>query len=103
MLYDQGQLVNVYLDTFSYTKDTFYSTMARDILDYLKREMIGESGEIYSAEDADSAEHENSSIKKEGAFYVWTSKEVGCSILSWSNFILIFETGMFDSVSKLFL
>jgi len=76
MLYDQGQLVNVYLDAFSYTKDTFYSTIARDILDYLKRDMIGESGEIYSAEDADSAEHVNSLMKKEGAFYIWTIKEI---------------------------
>lgn len=76
MLYDQGQLANVYLDTFAIKRDTFYSSVARDILDYLKRDMIGESGEIYSAEDADSAEYEGSPRKKEGAFYVWTSKEV---------------------------
>lgn len=76
MLYDQGQLANVYLDTFSITKDIFYSSMARDIFDYLMREMIGVDGEIYSAEDADSAEYEGATRKKEGAFYVWTSKEV---------------------------
>lgn len=76
MLYDQGQLANVYLDTFTITKDTLYSSMARDILDYLMREMIGVEGEIYSAEDADSAEYEGATIKKEGAFYVWTSEEV---------------------------
>lgn len=76
MLYDQGQLVNVYLDVFSLTKDVFYSSMSRDILDYLRREMIGSSGEIFSAEDADSAEFEGASRKKEGAFYVWTSQEV---------------------------
>ncbi|XP_042476929.1 spermatogenesis-associated protein 20 isoform X2 [Macadamia integrifolia] len=76
MLYDQGQLANVYLDSFSITGDTFYSCVARDILDYLRREMIGEGGEIYSAEDADSAEFEGASRKKEGAFYVWTSQEV---------------------------
>ena len=38
--------------------------------------MIGQEGEIFSAEDADSAEYEGASRKKEGAFYVWTSKEV---------------------------
>lgn len=76
MLYDQGQLTNIYLDMFSITKDNFYSSMARDILDYLRRDMIGESGEIFSAEDADSAENEGAARKKEGAFYVWTSKEV---------------------------
>ncbi|KAK1315644.1 hypothetical protein QJS10_CPA05g00498 [Acorus calamus] len=76
MLYDQGQLANAYLDTFSLTKDSFYSSVARDILDYLRRDMIGAEGEIYSAEDADSAEFEGALRKKEGAFYVWTAKEV---------------------------
>ncbi|XP_010243542.1 PREDICTED: spermatogenesis-associated protein 20 isoform X2 [Nelumbo nucifera] len=76
MLYDQGQIANVYLDAFSITKDTFYSSVARDILDYLRRDMIGEEGEIYSAEDADSAEFEGAPRKKEGAFYIWTSQEV---------------------------
>lgn len=76
MLYDQGQLVNVYLDAFSITKDLFYSCVSRDILDYLRRDMIGQDGEIFSAEDADSAESHEVTTKKEGAFYVWTSDEV---------------------------
>lgn len=76
MLYDQGQLANVYLDAFSITKDTLYSCISRDILDYLRRDMIGPEGEIFSAEDADSAETEGATRKKEGAFYIWTSKEV---------------------------
>lgn len=76
MLYDQGQLANVYLDAFSITNDVFYSLVSRDILDYLRRDMIGPEGEIFSAEDADSAEHEGAKKKKEGAFYIWTSKEV---------------------------
>ncbi|XP_031497407.1 uncharacterized protein LOC116262307 [Nymphaea colorata] len=76
MLYDQGQLANVYLDAFSITNDPFYASMARDVLDYLRRDMIGEEGGIYSAEDADSAEFEGAGRKKEGAFYIWTSKEV---------------------------
>ncbi|KAK8960948.1 hypothetical protein KSP40_PGU001706 [Platanthera guangdongensis] len=76
MLYDQGQLANVYLDTFTITKDVFYSSVARDILDYIKRDMIEDDGQIFSADDADSAENDGSSKKKEGAFYVWTSEEV---------------------------
>ncbi|CAN4093109.1 unnamed protein product [Withania somnifera] len=75
MLYDQGQLVNVYLDAFCMTKNVFYSSLSRDRLDYLRRDMIGPSGEIFSAEDADSYESEGASWKKEGAFYVWTSTE----------------------------
>lgn len=76
MLYDQGQLANVFLDAFSITKDNFFSCVSRDILDYLRRDMIGPEGEIFSAEDADSAETDGATTKKEGAFYVWTSKEV---------------------------
>ncbi|KAL5795533.1 hypothetical protein ACOSQ2_000353 [Xanthoceras sorbifolium] len=76
MLYDQGQLANVYLDAFSITKNDFYSYISRDILDYLRRDMIGPHGEIFSAEDADSAESEGAARKKEGAFYIWAGKEV---------------------------
>ncbi|XP_048228171.1 spermatogenesis-associated protein 20 isoform X2 [Ricinus communis] len=76
MLYDQGQLANIYLDAFSITNDVFYSFVSRDILDYLRRDMIGQKGEIFSAEDADSAEHEGAKKKREGAFYVWTDKEI---------------------------
>lgn len=76
MLYDQGQLANVFLDAFSITKDIFYAFVARDILDYLRRDMIGPEGEIFSAEDADSAESKDATRKKEGAFYVWTNEEV---------------------------
>ncbi|KAM7502151.1 hypothetical protein LguiB_001055 [Lonicera macranthoides] len=55
---EMGLIANVYLDAFSITKDASYSCVARDILDYLKRDMIGPDGEIFSVEDADSAESE---------------------------------------------
>ncbi|MCO5588486.1 hypothetical protein L7F22_042443 [Adiantum nelumboides] len=76
MLYDQGQLVNAYLDALSITKSPLYANVARDILDYLKRDMLDPEGGIYSAEDADSLEKEGLARKKEGAFYVWTSQEI---------------------------
>lgn len=76
MLYDQGLLVNAYLDALCITKSPIYAFVARDTLDYLKRDMLDPEGGIYSAEDADSLEKEGSTKKKEGAFYVWTSEEV---------------------------
>ncbi|KAH0855924.1 hypothetical protein HID58_084185 [Brassica napus] len=76
MLYDQGQLANVYLDGFIITKDVMYSYVARDVLDYLRRDMIAPEGGIYSAEDADSFEFEGAKRKKEGAFYIWTNDEI---------------------------
>ena len=56
--------------------------------------MIGPEGEIFSAEDADSAESEGATRKKEGAFYVWTSKEVlflYCGL--WEMFISVISMG----------
>jgi hypothetical protein len=76
MLYDQAQLVNVYLDAFAAVKDNTYSYVARDVLDYLIRDMTHPEGGIYSAEDADSAETTSSTRKKEGLFYIWTLQEV---------------------------
>lgn len=100
MLYDQGQLANVYLDAFSITKDVYYSSVARDILDYIRRDMIGPEGEIFSAEDADSAECEGAPQKKEGAFYIWTSKEVedivGEQAVLFKNHYYIKPTGNCD-------
>lgn len=90
MLYDQGQLANAYLDAFSITKDVYYSCVSRDILDYLRRDMIGKEGEIFSAEDADSTEHEGATKKKEGAFYIWSSKEVSLLLPIASLTIMIF-------------
>ncbi|EFJ09906.1 hypothetical protein SELMODRAFT_1701, partial [Selaginella moellendorffii] len=76
MLYDQAQLANAYLDVYLVTRDTMHACVARDILDYLNRDMTHPEGGIFSAEDADSLEPSGSSKKKEGAFYVWTAKEV---------------------------
>lgn len=47
--------------------------MARDILDYVARDLTHAQGGFFSAEDADSLE---GGEKKEGAFYVWTQEEV---------------------------
>src|SRR5258707_672055 len=79
MLYDQAQLAVAYLDAFQITKDKQYESVARDILDYVARDMTSKEGGFSSAEDADSpvVGIDDSSHKKnaEGAFYVWTKKE----------------------------
>ncbi|GAQ78020.1 Six-hairpin glycosidase-like domain containing protein [Klebsormidium nitens] len=75
MLYDQGQLANAYLDAFLVTRDNYYAQLARDILDYLRRDMTHPGGGIFSAEDADSADVPGGK-KKEGLFYIWTEAEI---------------------------
>ncbi|CAI6001275.1 unnamed protein product [Closterium sp. NIES-64] len=76
MLYDQGQLANAYLDVFLVTGRKDFARMGRDILDYVRRDMSHGEGGIYSAEDADSLAAVGDERKKEGAFYVWSEKEI---------------------------
>ncbi|PYL67700.1 MAG: hypothetical protein DMF20_02745, partial [Verrucomicrobia bacterium] len=81
MLYDQAQLAVAYLDTFQITRDRQYESVARDILDYVARDMTSKEGGFFSAEDADSpvvaaGVDRGHPETKEGAFYVWTKKEI---------------------------
>src|SRR5437870_2031698 len=81
MLYDQAQLAIAYLDAFQITRDKQYQSVARDILDYVGRDMTSKEGGFFSAEDADSpvaagigdAGHSKTA---EGSFYIWTKKDV---------------------------
>jgi uncharacterized protein YyaL (SSP411 family) len=74
MLYDQAQLVWVYLDAYQITGESFYADVARDVLEYVAREMRHEDGGFFSAEDADSPGPDGE--PEEGAFYVWTEAEI---------------------------
>jgi uncharacterized protein YyaL (SSP411 family) len=76
MLYDQGQLAAIYLDAYQITHESFYAETARDILDYVRRDLTGAEGQFYSAEDADSPVPENPQEHAEGAFYVWEQSEI---------------------------
>ena len=85
MLYDQAQLAIAYLDAFQITRDRQYESVARDILDYVARDMASKGGGFFSAEDADSpvvaaAADRGHLETKEGAFYVWTEKEIGAAL-----------------------
>jgi uncharacterized protein YyaL (SSP411 family) len=77
MLYDQAQLATSYLEAFQVTGDALYAATARDILDYVLRDMTGQEGGFYSAEDADSAaDPARPESKSEGAFYIWSAAEI---------------------------
>ena len=77
MLYDQAQLAVSYIEAFQITHDPYYAGIARDILDYVLRDMTHSGGGFYSAEDADSViDPANPKEKGEGAFYVWTAREL---------------------------
>ncbi|HZS17562.1 MAG TPA: thioredoxin domain-containing protein [Candidatus Udaeobacter sp.] len=95
MLYDQAQLASAYLDAFQIARDQKYESVARDILDYVARDLTSKEGGFFSAEDADSpvvaaavdgpsgSAHtefgaHGASLHKtaEGAFYIWAKKEI---------------------------
>jgi len=87
MLYDNAQLIRVYLHLYQITKqalgsgkppanaggtdtvEEFYKRVAVETLEYVRREMFDASGGFYSTQDADSE-------GVEGKFFVWTPKEI---------------------------
>jgi uncharacterized protein YyaL (SSP411 family) len=76
MLYDQAQLLPVYLDAYLATKNPDHLSAVHDIATYLTTPpMHAENGGFFSSEDADSYYRSNDAEKREGAFYVWTYKE----------------------------
>ncbi len=76
MLYDQGQLASLYLAAFQVNGDPRYKKTAMEILDYVLRDMQDPGGGFYSAEDADSVNPYDPSEHGEGAYYLWTEKEI---------------------------
>ncbi|MDI1243523.1 MAG: thioredoxin domain-containing protein, partial [bacterium] len=88
MLYDNAQLIGVFLHLFQVARadeksggnpafrtengnadSAFFKRIAVETLEYVRREMTDASGAFYSTQDADSEGHE-------GKFFVWTPEEI---------------------------
>jgi uncharacterized protein YyaL (SSP411 family) len=95
MLYDQAQIAVNALEAKQATGDERFAWMARDVFEYVLRDLSHPEGGFYSAEDADSLPPEEeaagaegsdkeqvTSDKKavEGAFYVWTRAEIAAAL-----------------------
>ena len=76
MLYDQALLAKTYLEAYQATHKEEYARIAREIFDYVIRDMKSPEGAFYSAEDADSPDPTNPQKKSEGAFFLWTEDEI---------------------------
>jgi uncharacterized protein YyaL (SSP411 family) len=69
MLYDQALLLMAFTEAWLATKNPAYRKTAEGIVRYVTRDLSSPEGAFISAEDADSP-------GGEGAFYLWTKKEL---------------------------
>ncbi len=69
MLYDQALVSSIYLDAHLAIGKPWYGSVAADIFDYVIADLQTAEGGFCSSRDADSE-------GLEGAFYIWTVKEV---------------------------
>lgn len=77
MLYDNAQLLHAYLDGFLASSDPEMLGVVYDLATYLTADALAApNGGFYSSEDADSFYRKGDSEKREGAFYVWTRREL---------------------------
>lgn len=69
MLYDNAQLVSLYSRAYQQNQNPLYETVVKETLAFIHRELTSPDGMFYSSLDADSD-------GEEGAFYVWSKKEL---------------------------
>ena len=69
MLYDQGQLLRTYAETWRRSGDDDLLWPVRETVDQLQREMRADEGGWFASQDADSE-------GVEGKYYVWTPDQV---------------------------
>jgi hypothetical protein len=94
MLYDQAQIANTYLDAYLITGEEQYANIAVQIFQYVLRDMTSPEGAFYSAEDADSEDPYKPGSKSEGAFYLWTEKEIRRVLPKEDASIFIYRFGI---------
>ncbi len=69
MLYDNAQLARIYVRAWQVSGGDSLRRVATETLDYMLRDLGGDHGGFFSAEDADSE-------GQEGRFYVWSLEEL---------------------------
>ncbi|WP_413175503.1 thioredoxin domain-containing protein [Anabaena azotica] len=77
MLYDNGQIVEYLADLWSEgIQESAFERAIAGTVQWLQREMTAPTGYFYAAQDADSFIHSTDAEPEEGAFYVWSYREL---------------------------
>lgn len=74
MLYDNAQLVSLYSQAYSDTKNNWYREVVKQSLQFIKENLSDPTGAFYSSLDADSLNSEGK--LEEGVFYSWEKSEL---------------------------
>ena len=69
MLYDQALLALAYIEAYQATRAGKFKVTAKEVLEYVLRDLASPEGGFYVAEDADSE-------GEEGKFYLWSEEEI---------------------------
>jgi len=85
MLYDNGQLAQLYANAFGATGHKEYRTIAEGTCDFVIRELAGPGGAFYSSLDADSE-------GEEGKFYRWDKEQLNKIERSKQDYVLFSDT-----------
>ncbi len=97
MLYDNGQLVSLYSDAYTATKNLLYKETVYNTLQFIERELMHTNGGFYSSLDADSLNEEKE--LEEGAFYIWKKaalKEIISDFALFSDYYNINSYGFWE-------
>ncbi len=93
MLYDNSQLVSLYCEAYTLTKNKLYKEIAIDTLNFVKEYWYTKEGCFYSAFDADSD-------GEEGKYYVWNQLDLkdllGNDYQLFSEYYEVNDTGYWE-------
>lgn len=90
MLYDQAQLIDVYLDAYLVEPEALFRERAEETIAYVFENLTSPEGAFYSAQDAQSE-------GKEGTYFCWTLSELR-TLLSAEE--LKFISDLYDLTEK---
>ncbi|MDU8929384.1 DUF255 domain-containing protein [Alisedimentitalea sp. MJ-SS2] len=98
MLYNQALMARVLLRAYVLNGNNDYSRTATRTLDYVLRDMRGDEGMFFTAQDADTILPTGE--REEGRFYVWTPEEITAALntdaVPFMAAFNIIEDGLFE-------